>query len=90
MLPKVNIDIISSFIEARRNKSDIIDSVQMYEEMYEQQPVFEQLILCAIQRSGWNKDKIDGYCKGMLHAWHLLNQQSIIEELRSSSRGGKT
>lgn len=81
MLPEVNIDIISSFIEAKKISSDSIDSIQMYQEMYEQQPVFKQLITCAIEKSGWNRDKIDGYCKGMFQAWHLLNQQSIIEEI---------
>ena len=53
----------------------------MYQEMYEQQPVLKFLINIAINRSGWEESKTDGYCKGVLQAWHLLNQQSIIEEI---------
>lgn len=79
MLPTVNHELISTFL-ASLNK-DGQTSLEMYVEMYEDQPVFKNLIEAAINEPTWSVDKIDGYCKGMLQAWHLLNQQSIIQEL---------
>lgn len=79
MLPKVNHELISTYL-ASLNK-DGQTSMEMYVQMYEDQPVFKSLIKAAINETSWSYDKIDGYCKGMLQAWHLLNQQCIVEEL---------
>ncbi len=79
MLPKVNPELISSFLASTGNFRE--KSIEMYEEMFEQQPVFKLLFDSALTQ-GWSQDKLDGYCKGMLQAWHLLNQQSIVEDLK--------
>ena len=81
MLPKVSPELISSFLASTGNLRE--KSIEMYEEMFEQQPVFKLLFDSALTQ-GWSQDKLDGYCKGMLQAWHLLNQQSISEFLKGS------
>lgn len=79
MLPKVDQELISSFLASMGK--DGHTSTELYQQMYADQPVFKNLITAALNEESWSYDKIDGYCKGMLQAWHLLNQQSIIEDL---------
>lgn len=79
-LPKVSYAIVETWVDSQ-NTGDKMGEVEVYREMFEQQPVFKILVDVCVSKSGWSEDKLDGYCKGLLQAWHLLNQQSIIEDL---------
>ena len=58
-----------------------ISNEEKYKEMYEQQPVFKMLIQAAIQESSWSYERKDGFCRGVLQAWMLINQQDFINSL---------
>ena len=55
------------------------DTSALYEEMFKQQPYFRYLFLAL---SNTSLDFKEGYSKAMLQVWHLLNEQSILDEFK--------
>jgi hypothetical protein len=79
-LPEVKIDTVSNFVNSQKT-GDRMKDVELYTNMYNQQPMFKHLINIAIFKTDWSEERIEGYCRGMLQAWHLLNEQYVIQEL---------
>lgn len=84
-LPIVSMDTLVSCVHSLKS-ADGRDSVELYIEMFKQQPVLRTLVMKVLYdpEIGWSYDQKDGYCKGMLQAWQLLNTQSEINEFKET------
>jgi hypothetical protein len=84
-LPIVSMDTLSSCLNSIKSV-DGQNSVELYAEMFKQQPVFKLLAERVLfdQNIGWSYETKDGYCRGMLQAWQLLNTQSEINEFKET------
>jgi hypothetical protein len=79
-LPEIQLDILKSFVLSHRSCEGVQPN-DLYREMFVTQPTLKLIVQSAINNYDWSMEQKDGYCKGVLQCWHLLNQQSIVEEL---------
>lgn len=84
-LPIVSIDTLISCLTSLKS-ADGKDAVELYKDMFEQQPVFKILAerVMSDKTLDWSYEKKDGYYKGMLQIWQLLNSQSEIDEFKET------
>lgn len=82
MLSEVSQEIMRCYVESLRSQENM-NSRELYKDMVNQQPVFKLLLQSVINSDEISHDFKDGYAKGLLQAWHLLNQQAIIDDLES-------
>jgi hypothetical protein len=80
MIPTVKKETLIG-LASQLKTQDALSNSERYAEMYEQQPVFKMLIRAAIEEKEWSYDKKDGFCRGVLQAWMLINQQDFIDSL---------
>jgi|688.fasta_scaffold125972_5 hypothetical protein len=78
MLPVVSEELFYFIAHNFNTEND--ESHKLYSDMYKQQPVLELMTKLVID-SDMSHDTKDGFCKGMLQVWHLLNQQDILDNL---------
>jgi hypothetical protein len=81
MLPVVKMETLSGALDVYKM---FPDSIRLYTEMFEQQPVFKHLVSC-LGETGWSNEMIDGYCRGLFQAWHLLNAQAFVEDMNDQN-----
>jgi len=82
MLPVVKMETLSGALDIYKMSPR---SNKLYAEMFEQQPVFKNLVK-SLHDSGWSDDMMNGYCRGLLQAWHLLNMQAFVEDMNDKNQ----
>lgn len=80
MLPKIKESLLQSFLAGIEN-GETLNNESLMREMFESQPVLKDLVISVIEDDSLSIDKKDGYCKGIVQAWYLLNTQYIINEV---------
>lgn len=82
MLNEVSQELMRTYVEQMKG-SDAIKPLDLMKEMFKEQPAFKTILKVVTASDECSEEFKDGYCKGMLQAWYLLNQQAIINDLES-------
>lgn len=79
MLSQITVDTYKSVINSY-NEQDSFTPKELYKQMFKEQPVLKKIVECACENL--DNDQAEGYVRGVLQAWHLLNQQELIDNLQ--------
>lgn len=80
MLPRIKKKTFKQIVKNFTTSADNQSTEELYVEMFHQQPMLH-LLTDTVVHGEYTQEFKEGYCRGLLQSWHLLNQQSIINDL---------